>query len=274
MVQQDQGASKRNAAFLDIPKEDETPVGDTPVETPEGDTTPETPAVTPVVETPAVTEVTETLLAKHGLDGKYASEEEALKALKAQEVTISQHNMERQGWERRIDALERKREETPPTKINAERFEEDPQAALEDAGYVQQGDVAQMVAGGIQNAMDAKDANEFMTDKVRSRADGVAFEEVMDRISRQTPWIGTVPRTAAVKYLFNEARELMGETPIKKVEVKPAPGAGKKPNANTSGGGRSGAAKFTDGPLKGFTEAEIDAMTPEQMVAKGIIKYE
>lgn len=191
------------------------------------------------------------LLKLYGLDGKFDSEADALASIQHAERTIGNLNYEKQ------QLLQQLKDKQPSksTEIDIDKFSENPQQALLDAGYI----TADQVDLYVQDAIDKNNAKEFC----QSKDDFRELRPVMEQILMANPAIEAYGHLDGAKELYRMASELKRQATIKKPKVEVVKSdAENKERAKTVGGKRGGGSK------KNQPKTDKFGFTPEDYINK------
>lgn len=219
------------------------------------------------------------LAEQYGINKQFGSLENALRALPEQNRYLTRLEQERarEREERVAERAEleilRKLQETPkqPVTIDPDEFIQDPGAALKRLGIPTADEVRSMVDERAQSLLmeDRKDrtqqesshrAREF----VKSHADfQTHYPAIQELYNEKTQPDGTnpmdnLPHDVGLELLYHAAK---GRQPVKP-KVVPSPGADKKDQARTAGGGPSGKQASSGKPL---TREQLENMSEEEL---------
>ena len=235
-------------------EEEATPEGDTDLDTVSEETEDGEPEADEEATEEEETEVD--YFALYGLDKKYETPAEALKANAFQEQEIQRLRYEIQQRDQQLQSAQRPLPQDPPTEgADDDDIYTNPEAAMAKRGFVRKDQVETMLDQRLQ----VDRMNKF----IEETPDYQELEPVMSRILQENPAIQAFGPHKAVKTLHTLAKmEVAKHTkPKPKVTVKPSADSSR---AVTAGGNKGGTKKT--GPVK----TDRFGLTPQDYATKPI----
>lgn len=204
------------------------------------------------------------LLKLHGLDKKYNSIEDAIAGIPHAERTIGDLNYEKQQMLLDRQRLAEGQQSRKPTKLDLDKFSENPEEALAEAGYKTTDEVVNLVNDAITDAMEQRDVRDFHA----SLPDFKELEPVMIELFHQNPALSAYGQLAAAKELYRMASDKKRQATATKPTVEVVKtDAEKKERAKTVGGKQGGGNK-QDQPKTdkfGFTPQDYLTKSEEEI---------